>query len=82
MGMFIGFDKPGGPDLAAFHEQIKHYTDLRETLSTLPTVCELGWLRLDARPARTAMLVLASQWSAQFTDFLLDQIHEEVRGWG
>ncbi|NXH48679.1 DYH9 protein, partial [Dicaeum eximium] len=63
------------PALQQFREQIGSYERLHEEVAAMQPVCTFqGWLRLDARPFRAALLNEIKRWSLMFKQHLLDHV--------
>ncbi|XP_033374700.1 dynein heavy chain 9, axonemal [Parus major] len=63
------------PELQRFREQIDSYERLYEEVAGMQPVCSFqGWLRLDARPFKAALLNEIKRWSLVFKQHLLDHV--------
>lgn len=63
------------PTLQQFREQIGSYERLYEEVTCMQPVCTFqGWLRLDARPFKAALLNEIKRWSLVFKQHLLDHV--------
>uniref|UniRef100_A0A8C3V2Y5 Dynein axonemal heavy chain 17 n=1 Tax=Catharus ustulatus TaxID=91951 RepID=A0A8C3V2Y5_CATUS len=63
------------PTLQQFREHIGSYEQLYEEVAHMQPVCTFqGWLRLDARPFRAALLNEIKRWSLMFKQHLLDHV--------
>uniref|UniRef100_A0A803VXV6 Dynein axonemal heavy chain 17 n=1 Tax=Ficedula albicollis TaxID=59894 RepID=A0A803VXV6_FICAL len=63
------------PSLQQIREQLGSYERLHEEVAHLQPVCTFqGWLRLDARPFRAALLNEIKRWSLVFKQHLLDHV--------
>ncbi|NXA80882.1 DYH9 protein, partial [Thryothorus ludovicianus] len=63
------------PTLRQLGEQIGSYERLYEEVALMQPVCTFqGWLRLDARPFKAALLNEIKRWSLVFKQHLLDHV--------
>ncbi|NWY63744.1 DYH9 protein, partial [Erithacus rubecula] len=63
------------PALQQIREQLGSYERLYEEVAQLQPICTFqGWLRLDARPFRAALLNEIKRWSLVFKQHLLDHV--------
>ncbi|NXB68815.1 DYH9 protein, partial [Struthidea cinerea] len=63
------------PTLQQFREQIGSYEQLYEEVTRMQPVSTFqGWLRLDARPFKAALLNEIKRWSLVFKQHLLDHV--------
>ncbi|NXB03113.1 DYH9 protein, partial [Cnemophilus loriae] len=63
------------PTLQQFREQIGSYEQLYEEVARMQPICTFqGWLRLDARPFKAALLNEIKRWSLVFKQHLLDHV--------
>uniref|UniRef100_A0A8C5TMB1 Dynein axonemal heavy chain 17 n=1 Tax=Malurus cyaneus samueli TaxID=2593467 RepID=A0A8C5TMB1_9PASS len=63
------------PTLQQFREHIDSFEQLHEEVMCLQPICTFqGWLRVDARPFRAALLNEIKRWSWVFKQHLLDHV--------
>ena len=58
------------PDLARFDAEISRYRELADEIAGLKTPTDIGWLRVNSAPAKTALLAAVHAWKAKFTGHL------------
>ena len=51
---------------------------IQEEVSALPNSKSIGWLRVDAKPIKSALSTWVSKWSLKFTQYLLDRVTNKV----
>ena len=67
------------PSLKAFEDQIVKYRALQEQVHDLQSSKTMGWLRCDAKGAKSALATLISKWSYKFLEFLLQRVENSVK---
>ena len=70
------FDAQDDPELAKFEAQIAQYKALSSEIQALPSLQTMGWVKINAKPLRTALSTWVSKWINLFTQYL----QEKVRG--
>ena len=71
-------DARGMPVLATFAERIGELKDEEAEIKELESVVTQGWLRIDAKPTKTALSTLAAKWSDAHTSYLATHVHREL----
>lgn len=62
------------PPLAKFEEQIQKYKAMATEIQNLPSICTVGWVKVNAKPLRTALTTWASKWTNLFTQYLQEKV--------
>jgi dynein heavy chain len=62
------------PPLAKFEEQIAKYKSLSSEITALPGLETRGWVKINAKPLRTALLTWVSKWTNLFTSYLSEKV--------
>eukprot|EP00955_Chlamydomonas_euryale_P098700 365162-Chlamydomonas_euryale.AAC.24 len=62
------------PPLSKFEEQIAKYKALATDVQSLPSVASVGWVKVNAKPLRTALSTWASKWTNLFTQYLQEKV--------
>ena len=70
-----GSGQPGGPSLEAFAAEIGRYKAIQDEVQALPASAAIGWIKVDARPLKQALLTWTSKWVYLF----MRHLHGEVR---
>lgn len=52
----------GGPNLEAFAAEIAKYKAIQDELQALPSSAAIGWIKVDAKPLKQALLTWTSKW--------------------
>eukprot|EP00928_Gymnodinium_smaydae_P023763 TRINITY_DN1947_c0_g1_i2.p1 TRINITY_DN1947_c0_g1~~TRINITY_DN1947_c0_g1_i2.p1 ORF type:complete len:4562 (+),score=1174.36 TRINITY_DN1947_c0_g1_i2:66-13751(+) len=60
------------PTIAAFDQKIEFFSDMKTKMSNLKTPIDIHWLRINAHPAKLALVSFARQWEDKYTNFLKD----------
>jgi dynein heavy chain len=55
-----------------FERELSRYHEIASRLGELPTEADLGWLRIDAQPARQALYTWVTRWAHAYTHSLLE----------
>ena len=63
-----------GPSLASFAAEIATYKAIQEEVQALPSGAAFGWIKVDARPLKQAMLMWTSKWIYLFVHHLLTKV--------
>jgi dynein heavy chain len=61
-----------------FEEMITKHKNIEEEVRNLSQSMSIGWLKVDARPLKAAVLHIASKWTNKFQQFLLDDLVASV----
>lgn len=61
-------------DLTKFDEEITKYTEVSKEIASLKTPTDIGWLRINSQPVKTAMCSWIGKWIYKYTTYL----HEDV----
>ena len=61
-------------DLKAFDAQVTKYEDVTQAIGNLKTPKDIGWLRINSQPIKTAMCSWAQKWIYQYTSFLREDV--------
>ncbi|KAF5902959.1 dynein heavy chain 9, axonemal, partial [Clarias magur] len=63
------------PTLERFREQVDSYESVYEEVQKLEAVCVFeGWMRVDARAFKSALLNIIKKWSLMFKQHLIDHV--------
>ena len=62
------------PPLSKFEEQIAKYKALSGEISALPSLQTMGWVKVNAKPLRTALSTWVSKWTNLFTQYLQEKV--------
>lgn len=66
------------PSLEAFAAEIGRYKAIQDEVQALPASAALGWVKVDARPLKQALLT----WTSKWTHLFMRHLHGQVRRWG
>jgi dynein heavy chain len=66
------------PILSAFDAEIVKYKALEEEIRELPTIKTIGWVKIDAKPIKSALSTWVSKWTYQFQHYLLEKVTNSV----
>ena len=66
------------PPLSAFDAEIVKYKALEEEIRDLPTVKTIGWVKVDAKPIKSALSTWVTKWTYQFQQYLLEKVTNKV----
>lgn len=69
--------RPRGPSLEAFAAEIGKYRAIQDEVQALPSCAALGWIKVDAKPVKQALLTWTSKWIYLYMRHLRDEV-----GWG
>ena len=69
-----GGGQQGGPSLEAFAAEIGRYKAIQDEVQALPASAAIGWIKVDARPLKQALLTWTSKWIYHF----MRHLHGEV----
>ena len=58
------------PPLAAFDETIARYVKSATQIQAIPSSASRGWLKIDARPIKTALATWGYKWQFRYTNYL------------
>lgn len=70
----------GGPSLDAFASEIGRYKSMQDEVQAAPATAPIGWLKVDARPLKQALLT----WTSKWTYLYMRHLHGQARlgaGW-
>lgn len=67
------------PELAKFELQIAKYKSLASEIQGLPSLQTMGWVKVNAKPLRTALSTWVSKWNNLFTQYLQEKVKIEGR---
>ena len=62
------------PDLAKFELQIAKYKAIATEIQGLPGLQTMGWVKINAKPLRTALCTWVSKWNNLFTQYLQEKV--------
>jgi len=71
--------QPRVPDLAKFDAEIARYRDIAEQVSAMKTPTDIGFLRINSQPAKTALLAIVNKWTLLFTSHLQRYVTEQTQ---
>ena len=66
------------PPLSAFDAQILRYKALEEEIRDLPQIKIIGWVKIDAKPIKSALSSWVSKWTYQYQSYLLEKVTSRV----
>ena len=66
------------PSVHAFEDHISQFRLLEDEIRELPGTKVIGWLKIDVRPLRNALLTYVSKWSHVFQQYPLSYIIRNV----
>eukprot|EP00798_Chlamydomonas_sp_ICE-L_P004667 gene4667-14864_t len=75
-----GEDTYDDPPLAKFEAQIAKYKQVSAEIANLPGNQTIGWVKINAKPLRTALTTWASKWVYLFTHYLQDKVINSITG--
>ena len=70
--------QPRVPDLAKFDAEITRYNSIAESVNQMKSPTDLGWLRINSTPVKSALLALVEQWSDIFISHLRTYLNDRV----
>uniref|UniRef100_H3HCG5 AAA+ ATPase domain-containing protein n=1 Tax=Phytophthora ramorum TaxID=164328 RepID=H3HCG5_PHYRM len=73
----------GGADmlnLEKFNTEITKYEQVASEIENLTTPTDIGWLRVNSQPIKTAMLTWVSKWVYQYTTYLHQHVVNKLSG--
>ena len=65
-----------GQLLERFEAEIGRYRALQDELQALPSSAPLGWIKVDAKPIKQALLTWASKWIYLYTHHLQSKVND------
>lgn len=65
---------PADPPLERFEEEIGRYRAMQDEVQALPSSAPVGWIKLDARPIKQALMTWASKWIYLYTHHLQSKV--------
>ncbi len=66
------------PALAKFEEQITKYKAVASEIANLPATQTIVWVKINAKPLRTALSTWASKWVYLFTHYLQEKVVNSI----
>ena len=66
------------PILSAFDAEIVKYKQLEEEIRELPTIKTIGWIKVDAKPIKSALSTWVTKWTYQYQQYLLEKVTNNV----
>eukprot|EP00741_Cyanophora_paradoxa_P005992 tig00000955_g5810.t1 len=67
------------PNLDEFEKKIAQYKPIGEAIHGLPSVMNIGWLRIDAKPIKQALSTWISKWAFLYINFLSQRVINSVK---
>ncbi|KAF4030914.1 Dynein heavy chain C-terminal domain [Phytophthora infestans] len=67
-------------DLEKFNADITKYEQVASEIENLTTPTDIGWLRVNSQPIKTAMLTWVSKWVYQYTTYLHQHVVNKLLG--
>lgn len=64
------------PPLEAFAAEIARHKAVQDAVQALPASAAVGWVKVDARPVKQALLTWTSKWTYLF----MKHLHGQARG--
>ncbi|EQC33295.1 hypothetical protein SDRG_09276 [Saprolegnia diclina VS20] len=61
-------------NLEKFNEEITKYSRVANEIANLATPTDVGWLRVNSQPIKTAMVTWVSKWVYQYTTYLYKHV--------
>ena len=62
------------PPLEAFATEIDRFTAIQDGVQALPANLAIGWIRVDTKPIKQALLTWTSKWIYLYTRHLRSQV--------
>ena len=69
------------PELPKFEQQIAKYKGIATEIQALPSQQTMGWVKINAKPLRTALSTWVSKWNNLFTQYLQEKVDEGQRAY-
>lgn len=66
--------------LESFNAEIAKYEQVASEIEALTTPTDIGWLRVNSQPIKTAMLMWVSKWIYQYTTYLHTHVVNKLSG--
>lgn len=66
------------PGLPKFEEQIAKYKSVAAEVNSLPSQITMGWVKINAKPLRTALATWSSKWVYLFTHYLQEKVVNSI----
>ena len=66
------------PPLSLFDAQIVKYKALEVEIRDLPQIKVIGWVKIDAKPIKSALSSWVSKWTYQYQSYLLEKVTSKV----
>jgi dynein heavy chain len=65
-------------DLAKYDAAITKYEGIRETIKQLPSVQDVGWLRINTSSVQSNLIIWAQRWIDMFTSYVKTTVYEKL----
>ena len=75
---FLAAGGAEAPSLDAFASEIARYKSIQDEVQAAPATAPIGWLKVDARPLKQALLT----WTSKWTYLYMRHLHGQARGAG
>eukprot|EP00929_Paragymnodinium_shiwhaense_P077081 TRINITY_DN3967_c0_g2_i2.p1 TRINITY_DN3967_c0_g2~~TRINITY_DN3967_c0_g2_i2.p1 ORF type:complete len:4576 (+),score=1729.31 TRINITY_DN3967_c0_g2_i2:93-13820(+) len=66
------------PRLLAFDKKIDGFTKMKQQMADLKTPTDIHWLRINAQPAKIALVRYAGQWEEKYSEYLKKFTEERI----
>ena len=66
------------PTLKQFDDEIQKYKAIQDEVATLPSHHSILWLKVDAKPIKSAISNWVSRWTYKYTEFLQNDVITKV----
>ena len=66
--------QPRVPDLAKFEAEITRFREIGEVVQGIKTPTDLGWLRINSQPVKTALGAMVAAWGSTFAEHVADYV--------
>lgn len=67
-------------NLESFNAEITKYEQVSSEIENLSTPTDIGWLRVNSQPIKTAMITWVSKWIYQYTTYLHSHVVNKLSG--
>ena len=74
-----GVEHAAGPSLESFAAEIAKYKAIQDEVQALPSNTAVGWIKVDARPLKQALLTWNSKWVYLFMRHLRGEVRDGGR---
>ncbi|KAL4450636.1 hypothetical protein ABPG77_000992 [Micractinium sp. CCAP 211/92] len=68
-----------GPRLEDFAAEIGKYKSIQDEVQALPSSAALGWVKVDAKPLKQAVLTWTSKWTYLYMRHLQDEVESSMQ---